>query len=126
MNRTQKTIISLVAASLALAISACQKSGEPAVTWNGQPSQTAIHSGPVVQGTIRDPSLPDAATVFAAEELAEKARAEAKALELAATLVQPPVTSANDAVIAAPAAEKPAAEQAASAPAIAADKTKLN
>ena len=123
MNRTQKTITTLVAASLALAISACQRSGEPAVTWNGQPSQTAIHSGPVVQGTMRDPSLPDAATVFAAEELAEKARAEAKALQLAATLAQPPIDASKTT---APGSEKPAAEQAATAPAGAEIKTKLN
>lgn len=129
MNRIQKVrSATVVAAALLLSLSACQRSVEPTVAFNGQPSQTVLHSGPVVQqGTIRDPSLPDASSVFAAEEAAEKARAEALALQQASALQPTPVAApASEVLIATPALEKPATDQSAAAPVSAVDKTKLN
>ena len=132
MNRTQKISAATVATALVLALSACQRNLETTtVASSGQPSQAVIHPGPTVQGTIRDPSLPDAATVFAAEEAAAKAKADAEALQQTATIAQsslaPAAAPAGDATTAStPAAEKPTAEQAAAAPASADDKTKLN
>jgi len=125
MNRTQKiSFATVVAAALLLSLSACQRSVEPAVAFNGQPSQTVIHSGPIVQqGTIRDPSLPDASSVFAAEVAAEKARADALVLQQASTLQTAPIATPSELVVATPALEKPVTDQSAAAPA--GDKTKL-
>ena len=74
MNATSKSI--LIAAAL-LGLSACERPVvEPEVVSNGQPSQVAVRPGPVVQGAVRDPSLPDAATVIAQMDAAEKAKAD--------------------------------------------------
>jgi hypothetical protein len=128
MNRTHKiSATTLAAAAMVLAFSACQRSVEPSAVSNGQPSQTVIHPGPTAQGTIRDPSVPDATTVFAAEEAAAKARADAEALQQTATQAQSSLAAPlTDGVTSAPAAEKPPAEQTAATPATADDKTKLN
>jgi hypothetical protein len=128
MNRTHKiSATTLAAAAMVLAFSACQRTGESTVASSGQPSQTVIQPGPTAQGTIRDPSVPDAAAVFAAEEAAMKAKADAEALQQTATLAQSslaaPVTNGETS---APAAAKPPTEQTAATPATADDKTKLN
>jgi hypothetical protein len=79
MNTTSKSI--LIAAALA-GLSACERQAtDPAVVFNGQPSQVAVRPGPVVQGTVRDPSLPDAATVIAQMEADEKAKADPLGIE---------------------------------------------
>ena len=127
MNRTQKiSSAALVATALLLSLSACQRSVEHPAAFNGQPSPTAIHSGPIVQqGTIRDPSLPDASSVFAAEEAAEKARADALALQQASTVQSAPIaTPASDLVVTTPAPEKPVTDQSAATSPV--DRTKLN
>lgn len=75
----------LCAAALMTTVAACQRAPE-AVVSNGQPPQSVVEAGPVLsQGTFRDPSLPDASTVFAAEAAADKARQDAIALQQVAT-----------------------------------------
>ena len=83
MNTTSKSI--LIAVAL-VGLSACERpaadpSVEPAVVFNGQPSQVAVSPAPVVRGTVRDPSLPDAATVIAQMEADEKAKADPLGIE---------------------------------------------
>lgn len=127
MNRTHKIIATTLAAAALALVSACQRTDESVIVSSGQPSQAVIHPGPTAQGTIRDPSVPDAATVFAAEEAAAKARADAEALQQAATVAQSPAAvPVNEAASATPADEKPATEQSAAIPATAEDKTKIN
>ena len=83
-----------LATALLTALAACHKGEEPTVVWNGQPSQVAIQAGPTQAGTVKDPSLPDAATVIGALDAEEKARD-------AAIAAQQPVAPAQDAQAAA-------------------------
>jgi hypothetical protein len=62
-------------AALAMALTGCQKSDVPVITSNGVPPEPTTNAAPVPQFAKGDPSVPDASTVFAAQDSAEKARA---------------------------------------------------
>ncbi|MEO8203256.1 MAG: hypothetical protein ABI630_05305, partial [Betaproteobacteria bacterium] len=74
---------------------------------NGQPSQEILTAGPTQSGTVKDPSLPDAAAVFAARDPEERRQAtivvEQKAASPLSTESQPQApSSANTTGAAAP------------------------
>jgi len=64
-----------VAATIALALAGCQQSVAPLNPPNGAPAQSVGSVGPIPQMPQGDPSVPDASTVFAAQDTAEKAKA---------------------------------------------------
>ncbi len=123
MNTTSKSI--LIAAALA-GLSACERPAvEPAVVSNGQPSQVAVSPGPVVQGTFRDPSLPDAATVIAQMEADERAKADPLGIEKLTVLqAAEKLQHEKEAAAAAAVQEKAAANVTATA--IPGEKTRVN
>lgn len=82
MNTLNRTIF--VAAALAAFLPACHNSEEPSAVSNGQPSQVVADATPIHLGSGRDPSLPDASAVFAEQDAADKATADATALQQAA------------------------------------------
>ena len=73
MNNISRSI--LIGAALALVLAGCQKSDPTAMTSNGVPPERVASAKPIPQFPKGDPSVPDAATVFAAQDAAEKARA---------------------------------------------------
>jgi hypothetical protein len=58
-------------AACAILASGCDR--DESVVHNGQPSQVAIATAPFPQGFVRDPSVPDASEVFAAQDAARVA-----------------------------------------------------
>jgi hypothetical protein len=72
MNCAYRSV--LVGTALAILLTGCQKSGAPAVTSNREPSQTVTNAMPIPQMPKGDPSVPDAATVFGAQDAADKAK----------------------------------------------------
>ena len=127
MNTTSKSI--LIAAALA-GLSACERPAVeptvgPAVVSNGQPSQIAVRPGPVVQGTVRDPSLPDAATVIAQMEASEKAKADPLGIEKLTVLQAAEKLQQEKEAPAAKAMQEKAAATATDS-AIAVEKTRVN
>ena len=103
INRTSSS--TLFFAALMLSLSACQRTVEPTVVSNGQPAQVAVVEPAPMQSMVRDPSLPDASSVFAAEAAAEKAKADALAAQEATVAQQP--TGAPAMVTEVPASDKP-------------------
>ena len=73
MNHVFRSIFA--GAALAMALTGCQKSDAPAITSNGAPPEPITNTAPIPQFAKGDPSVPDASTVFAAQDAAEKARA---------------------------------------------------
>ena len=73
MNNTSRSIF--IGAALALTLAACQKSDAPSSTSSGVPPEPVANATPIPQMPKGDPSVPDAATVFAAQDAAEKAKA---------------------------------------------------
>jgi PBP1b-binding outer membrane lipoprotein LpoB len=73
MNRVSRSIFA--GAALAMVLAGCQKSDAPAITSNGAPPQPVTNVTPSPQMPKGDPSVPDASTVFAAQDAAEKAKA---------------------------------------------------
>ncbi len=71
----------LVAAAIVAAASACQRNEEPQAISNGQPTQVASGPAHIQVGSTRDPSLPEAGAVFAAQDAAGKAKEDALALQ---------------------------------------------
>ncbi len=61
-------------AALAALLAGCQNGDVPATTSNREPSQAVTNAAPIPQMPTRDPSLPDAATTFAAQDAADKAK----------------------------------------------------
>ena len=74
MNNASRSIL-CTGAALALALAGCQKSDPTAITSNGVPRERVASATPIPQFPKGDPSVPDAATVFAAQDAAEKAKA---------------------------------------------------
>ena len=64
-----------IGAALAMVLAGCQKSDAPAITLNGAPRESVTNTSPIPQMPKGDPSLPDAAAVFAAQDAAEKTKA---------------------------------------------------
>jgi hypothetical protein len=73
MNKPYRFIF--IGAAVAMLLAGCQKSDAPAITSNGTPPQPVTNATPIPQMPKGDPSLPDAATAFAAQDAAEKAKA---------------------------------------------------
>ena len=65
----------LAGAALAMVLAGCQKSDPPAITSNGAPPRPVANGTPIAQMPKGDPSVPDAAATFAAQDVAEKAKA---------------------------------------------------
>jgi len=72
MNRVSRSIFA--GAALAMALTGCQKSDAPAITYNGPPPQPVINTAPIPQMPWRDPSVPDASAAFAAQDAADKTK----------------------------------------------------
>ncbi|MBS0337545.1 MAG: hypothetical protein JSS40_12160 [Proteobacteria bacterium] len=64
----------LLGAACAMLVAGCGRNDTPAVASNGQPSQIATTSPPMIQVFARDPSVPDANAAFAAQDALDKAR----------------------------------------------------
>ena len=73
MNFASRTVF--VGAALALALAGCQRGVAPANPPNGAPAQSVTSVGPIPQMPKGDPSVPDASTVFAAQDAAQRAKA---------------------------------------------------
>jgi hypothetical protein len=73
MNKASRSMF--IGAALALVLAGCQKSGAPAITSNGAPPEPVTNAAPIPQMPKGDPSVPDAATAFAAQDAAEKTKA---------------------------------------------------
>jgi len=86
-----------VGAALALALAGCQKSDPAMITSNGVPPEPVTNAAPTPQMPKGDPSVPDAASVFAAQDAAEKAKAmqDTAALQQKAA-PQEPMTQAEE------------------------------
>ena len=84
MNKASRSIF--IGAAIAIALAGCQRSDAPAVTSNGAPPGSAATATPIPQFSKGDPSVPDASTVFAAQDAADKA----KAMQDATALQQKP------------------------------------
>lgn len=81
MNPTRTRSL-LLAAAIVAALAACQRNDEPQATSNGQPTQIASPAH-IQVGFTRDPSLPGAAEVFAAQDAAAKAKEDALVVQQA-------------------------------------------
>lgn len=81
----------------ALLLAGCGKPADEAAVSNGQPSQVASHAEPIPTPFARDPSVPDASAVFAAQDAADKAmNAKAAPAPAAAATPQKPMTEAEE------------------------------
>lgn len=85
----------LLAAAILAATAACQRGDEPQAITNGQPTQVASEPVHIQVGSTRDPTLPDAGAVFAAQDAADKAKEDALALQQA-TAPQPGAAKSED------------------------------
>ena len=85
MNKASRSIFA--GAAFAMALTGCQKSDAPAITSNGVLPEPVTNAAPIQQFPKGDPSVPDAPTVFAAQDAAEKV----KAMQDTAALQQKPV-----------------------------------
>ena len=84
MNKASRFIF--IGAAISIALAGCQRSDTSGITSNGAPSESVTTPTPIPQFSKGDPSVPDASTVFAAEDAAAKA----KAMEDTAALQQKP------------------------------------
>ena len=73
MNTLSRSVFAGVA--LAMVMAGCQRSDAPAIISNGAPPQPVANATPIPQMPKGDPSVPDAATAFAAQDAAEKTKA---------------------------------------------------
>jgi hypothetical protein len=88
--------ISLGAAA-ALLLAGCGKPAADVAVTNGQPSHVAVHAEPIQTPFARDPSVPDASVVFAAQDAADKAmNAKAASAPAAAATPQKQMTDAEE------------------------------
>ena len=74
MNKVSRSIFT-GGAALVIMLAGCQRSDAPAITSNGAPPQPVTNATPIPQMSKGDPSVPDAATVFAAQDAADKTKA---------------------------------------------------
>ena len=82
MTRLSRSIFA--GAALAVVLAGCQKSDAPAPTSNSAPppQQPVTNATPSPQMPKGDPSVPDASTVFAAQDAADKTKAMQDSAEL--------------------------------------------
>jgi hypothetical protein len=73
MNKVSRSIFT-GGVALAIMLAGCQRSDAP-ITSNGAPPQPVTNATPIPQMSKGDPSVPDATTVFAAKDAAEKTKA---------------------------------------------------
>ena len=73
MNRVSRSMF--VGAALAMILAGCQKSDAPAVNSSSAPPLPTTEATPTPPMAKGDPSVPDAATVFAAQDAAENTKA---------------------------------------------------
>ena len=73
MNKLSRSIFT-GGAALAIMLAGCQRSDAPAVTSNGAAPQPVTNATPIPQFPRGDPSVPDAATAFAAQDAADKTK----------------------------------------------------
>lgn len=73
MNKAFRSIF--IGAAISIALAGCQRNDAPAITSNGAPPESVTTATPIPQFPKGDPSVPDASTVFAAQDAAEKAKA---------------------------------------------------
>lgn len=73
MNKISRSIFA--GAALAMALAGCQRSDLPAVATDGAPPQPVTNAAPIPQMSKGDPSVPDAATAFVAQDAADKTKA---------------------------------------------------
>lgn len=66
MNKVPRSIF--IGAALAMLIAGCEKSSAPAIMSNSAPPLPVTNAAPIPQVPKGDPSLPDAATVFATQD----------------------------------------------------------
>jgi hypothetical protein len=64
-----------IGAALVMGLTGCERGDVAPITSNGAPQETVTNRTPIPQMPKGDPSLPDAATVFAAQDAADKAKA---------------------------------------------------
>src|SRR5512141_362821 len=83
MNKVSRSIFA--GAALAMMLAGCQKSDAPANTTNSEPAQTVTDAAPIPQMPKGDPSVPDAAATFAAQDVDK-----AKSMQETAALQQKP------------------------------------
>ncbi len=120
----------VLAAALTPMLAGCDRNDGTRVVAvsNGQPSQEILTAGPTQSGTVKDPSLPDAAAVFAAQDAEGRRQAtiaaEQKAVAPLLGESQPQATSS--AVTPEPATLPKVAPAAAVGPIDAPGATKLN
>jgi len=62
-------------AALAMVLAGCQKSDAPGIVSSGAPLQPVTNATPGPQVSNGTPSVPDAATTFAAQDAADKTKA---------------------------------------------------
>jgi hypothetical protein len=65
----------LAGVALAVVLASCQKGEAPAVTSSGAPPPPVANATPIPQFPNGDPSVPDAAPAFAAQDAADKTKA---------------------------------------------------
>jgi len=58
-----------------MVLAGCQKSDAPTNTSSGSPPPAVANAAPISEVPKGDPSVPDASTVFAAQDAADKAKA---------------------------------------------------
>jgi hypothetical protein len=73
MNRVFRSFFA--GAALGMVLAGCQESVVPAVNSSGLPLEPISNASPIPQMLQGDPSLPDAATTFAAQDAADKTKA---------------------------------------------------
>ena len=96
MKNNARSIL-FIGAVLALALTGCQKTDPTASTSNGVPPERVANATPIPQFPKGDPSVPDAATVFAAQDAVEKARVMQETAALQdKPAPQEPVTQAEE------------------------------
>src|SRR5512140_1348015 len=84
MNKVSRSIFA--GAALAMVLAGCQRIDLPTVATDGAPPQPPPNATPIPQMSKGDPSVPDAATTFAAQDAADKT----KAMQDTAALQQKP------------------------------------
>ena len=73
MKRLSRSV--LAGAALALVLAGCQKSDAPEVPSSGASPQPVTNASPIAAMPKGDPSVPDAATAFAAQDAADRTKA---------------------------------------------------
>ena len=73
MNKVSRSIFA--GAALTMVLAGCQRTDAPAITSSAAPPQPITNATPIPQMPKGDPSLPDAATAFAAQDAIDMTKA---------------------------------------------------